>query len=95
MSRTTYALLAIAPEIIALVIIVSYGLRKRRELKEFEQKIRSNMAWNNRKRLEHTDDKTYALGKDYITCLVCGRTSYNGNDIQMKYCGNCHQFHNP
>jgi ribosomal protein L37E len=83
MSRTTYALLAIAPEIIALVIIVRFGLRKRRELKEFEQKIRSSM------------DKTYALGKDYITCLVCGRTSYNGNDIQMKYCGNCHQFHEP
>jgi signal transduction histidine kinase len=40
MSRTTYALLAIAPEIIALVIIVWYGLRMRRQ-RQFEQKLRT------------------------------------------------------
>jgi transcription elongation factor Elf1 len=28
-----------------------------------------------------------------ITCLICGRTSYNKNDIEYEYCGNCHQYH--
>jgi hypothetical protein len=27
-----------------------------------------------------------------ITCPVCGMTSYNPNDVQQRYCGNCHQF---
>jgi hypothetical protein len=28
-----------------------------------------------------------------ITCPRCYRTSYNPNDIEQKYCGNCHMFH--
>lgn len=28
-----------------------------------------------------------------ITCPVCGRTSYNANDILHRYCGSCHQYH--
>jgi len=28
-----------------------------------------------------------------IKCLVCGLTSWNINDVEQKYCGNCHQFH--
>ncbi|MEP7304179.1 MAG: hypothetical protein ABJA98_01550 [Acidobacteriota bacterium] len=28
-----------------------------------------------------------------IQCLVCGRTSYNGNDIEQRYCSHCHRFH--
>ena len=28
-----------------------------------------------------------------IRCLECGRTSYHPGDIQEKYCGNCHKFH--
>jgi len=28
-----------------------------------------------------------------ITCPQCGMTSYNQNDIEQRYCGNCHQFH--
>jgi hypothetical protein len=24
------------------------------------------------------------------TCLRCGRTSYNENDVQHRYCGHCH-----
>jgi len=27
-----------------------------------------------------------------ITCLRCGRTSYNGNDIKHRYCGNCNVY---
>ena len=29
-----------------------------------------------------------------IRCLICGMVSYNDNDIENEYCGNCHQFHN-
>ncbi len=28
-----------------------------------------------------------------ITCLICGRTSFNPTDIAQKYCGACHVFH--
>jgi len=28
-----------------------------------------------------------------ITCLICGMTSYNENDIGEQYCGKCHVFH--
>lgn len=28
-----------------------------------------------------------------IKCLCCQMISYNPNDIEYKYCGNCHQFH--
>jgi hypothetical protein len=28
-----------------------------------------------------------------ITCLICGRTSHNLNDVSRKYCGFCHIFH--
>jgi transposase len=27
-----------------------------------------------------------------ITCPVCGRTSYNPNDIREGYCGHCHDW---
>lgn len=42
--------------------------------------------------------KTYTIDKDekdqqYIKCLVCGKKSYNFNDITKKYCGNCNNFH--
>lgn len=28
-----------------------------------------------------------------ITCPQCGMVSYNTNDIEQKYCGNCDEFH--
>ena len=28
-----------------------------------------------------------------ITCLVCGATSYNLNDVQHLYCPRCQTFH--
>lgn len=28
-----------------------------------------------------------------IRCLVCGNASYHPLDIQEKYCGHCHRFH--
>jgi hypothetical protein len=38
---------------------------------------------------------TYTISKDgqSITCLICGMTSYNPNDVRERYCGNCHGFH--
>jgi hypothetical protein len=32
-------------------------------------------------------------GNPWIRCLRCGLGSYNPNDIQHKYCGYCHIFH--
>jgi len=49
----------------------------------------------------HLDDATrqyVAQGKLYtvrdggITCHLCGMTSYNRDDIQEHYCGNCKVF---
>jgi hypothetical protein len=31
-------------------------------------------------------------GGQSITCLVCQRTSHNPTDVEMLYCGYCHQF---
>lgn len=30
---------------------------------------------------------------DSITCPQCGMTSHNKNDIEQRYRGNCHQYH--
>ena len=29
----------------------------------------------------------------YIHCLLCRRTSFKPSDIERKYCGYCHHFH--
>lgn len=43
-------------------------------------------------------DDSYRTGTDenghqYIECSTCGRRSYNVNDIEHRYCGYCHIFH--
>jgi hypothetical protein len=37
----------------------------------------------------------YRIGGDgeSITCLKCGFTSHNPNDVNQKYCYMCHVFH--
>lgn len=37
----------------------------------------------------------YQISRDgsEITCLLCGRTSHNPNDVAQRYCGHCHIFH--
>ena len=37
--------------------------------------------------------RTYILASNRITCLRCGVTSYNRNDIEHLYCGHCHAYH--
>lgn len=38
--------------------------------------------------------RTAVNGKpDYITCPVCGMTSYHPQDVSHRYCPNCHRFH--
>jgi hypothetical protein len=34
-----------------------------------------------------------AEGGKTITCLTCRRTSDNRNDVEHRYCGACHTFH--
>jgi len=31
----------------------------------------------------------------WIKCLKCGMVSYNQNDVEYHYCGNCHLFLKP
>lgn len=42
-----------------------------------------------------TSIKTYRInGEDEsITCLRCGLTSHNRNDVRARYCDNCKEFH--
>jgi hypothetical protein len=28
-----------------------------------------------------------------IICFTCGLVSHNPNDVEQRYCGNCHVFH--
>lgn len=39
------------------------------------------------------EERRATLPQASITCPRCRLTSYNPNDIEHKYCGNCHQFH--
>jgi hypothetical protein len=32
-------------------------------------------------------------GQPFIECGFCGMRSFNSNDIEQRYCGNCHRFH--
>lgn len=34
-----------------------------------------------------------AHGRPAITCLRCNLTSWNENDVEQRYCGNCREFH--
>lgn len=38
---------------------------------------------------------TYTLSEDgaSITCRRCGLTSHNRKDVEQRYCGRCHEFH--
>lgn len=36
--------------------------------------------------------KGYVIQDDSLTCLTCGMTSYNPNDVRTHYCGHCHEF---
>jgi ribosomal protein L37AE/L43A len=38
------------------------------------------------------NDAPEAVGGRSITCLVCGRTSYNPTDVEMFWCANCNKF---
>jgi len=39
--------------------------------------------------------KTYEILNEgrSIMCLRCGLVSYHPKDVEEKYCGNCHIFH--
>jgi len=38
---------------------------------------------------------TFTIAADgrAITCLLCGKTSYNPQDVAQRYCGHCKLFH--
>jgi hypothetical protein len=36
---------------------------------------------------------SYIQGCRFIKCHTCGMTSFAPNDIENRYCGNCHVFH--
>ena len=44
-----------------------------------------------KKVVESKPELTYLISEDgrSIKCLQCGRTSYNKNDIERKFCGLC------
>jgi hypothetical protein len=56
---------------------------------------RGEHAACNRSSCECPCHPTYTIsdsGKS-ITCCVCGMTSFNLNDVEQKFCGKCHFFH--
>lgn len=48
-----------------------------------------------RQALVHFGCSTYVMawGHASIICLCCGMLSSSPNDIELKYCGFCSQFH--
>ena len=59
--------------------------------------LKMNGKMQVRKMSSQNEKPTYELiaskGQKAIKCLICEMVSYNKNDIEQKYCGNCHQFH--
>lgn len=53
------------------------------------------MGWHQQFDAPIFDGKRYKITSDgrAITCLVCGRTSHNANDVAHRYCAHCHVFH--
>lgn len=39
----------------------------------------------------HRETKRLVLG---IRCHTCQRVSYHPQDVEQRYCGACHRFHN-
>lgn len=33
------------------------------------------------------------FGDEWIHCLLCDAISHNRNDVEQRYCGACHLFH--
>lgn len=46
-----------------------------------------------RPRVQEITFKDFDVKEQSIICPKCGMRSYNPNDIENQYCGNCHQFH--
>jgi hypothetical protein len=40
---------------------------------------------------------SFSIGEDeggpFIICDACGKKSYHPSDVQARYCGNCHDYH--
>lgn len=51
------------------------------------------LCFSVREQIERILPSTYEIKGNSITCLVCGQTSYNRNDVANKYCGYCKRFH--
>lgn len=37
--------------------------------------------------------ETYRLGDNWIQCRKCSLISYHPKDVEERYCGHCHIFH--
>lgn len=51
------------------------------------------LCFSVREQIESILPYTYTISGNSITCLICGRTSFNRNDVKNKYCGHCKHFH--
>lgn len=46
-------------------------------------------------RMNDTYEILDIAGKAAIKCRICGRISYNLNDVRNRYCGHCRKWHVP
>jgi hypothetical protein len=56
--------------------------------------VNAEIAHMERAHPDVINERLAAIGEPpiSITCPECGMTSYNKNDIQFGYCGNCHAY---
>lgn len=45
------------------------------------------------RRIKEQEEVQDGIRAESITCPICKMTSFNLNDVNFKYCGNCHKFH--
>jgi hypothetical protein len=63
-----------------------WARQKRRELIH-EGPVVIGRSWQ-----EHFEPR---LQRESVTCPLCSMTSYHPMDVEMGYCGRCHQFTSP
>jgi hypothetical protein len=58
------------------------------ELEDLRMRVIQLEAWAARRGYQIPPDAAVS-----IVCPQCGFRSYNPHDIEHRYCGQCHQFH--
>lgn len=83
-----------------LAKVVAHCLTAAEELPSSREALREHLRPSPKKQGEfeplwgvQTFEMVEDRGSTGIKCLRCGRTSFHPQDVEHRYCGHCHEFH--